>query len=157
MWNSSSNSIRAGLKLKKYCLRCTVKTRWSLQWFFYKWVKRFQEWCEDIVDGTWTWSSCSFSLCTEENVDRLHALVLTNWRIMQTYHIQQVQPILWKNKSWIWHHVNTPAHSSMLVCEFVSLQHHSAWPPLPPPISYSVWHQVTPPTLRIKKFMCGTH
>ncbi len=45
----------------------------------YKWVKHFQEWHEDV--GNEVKSGHSSSSCTEENVDRIYTLVLTNRRI----------------------------------------------------------------------------
>ena len=41
---------------------------------------------------------------------------------------------LWKNQSWIWHHDNAPAHTSMLVCEFLA-KHKTVIMPQP---SYSL-------------------
>ncbi len=46
----------------------------------YKQAKLPQEGCEDVGDDLQ--SDCPSYLCTEGNVDRVHALVLTNWRIM---------------------------------------------------------------------------
>ncbi len=76
---------------------------------------------KDVGDDVW--NDCSSSSYTEENVEQVRTMVLAN-RCIEVLkhlheHIPQVRPILWKNKFWILHHNNAPAHSSILVCEFV--------------------------------------
>jgi hypothetical protein len=41
------------------------------------------------------------------------------------------RPEWWRNKSWMLHHDNVPAHMSLLVCEFL-LKHEMTVAPQPP-------------------------
>ncbi len=69
--------------------------------------------------------------------------------------VRPVWPILRKNKSWILHQNNARAHSSILVCQFVS--HCSITvleaSPYSPDFMPSYFFLFS----RIEKFMCGTH
>ena len=45
--------------------------------------------------------------------------------------IRQKRPDLWKNKNWLLHHDNAPAHTSLLVCEFLA-KNNTIMLPQPP-------------------------
>ncbi|UYV84670.1 hypothetical protein LAZ67_X003052 [Cordylochernes scorpioides] len=45
--------------------------------------------------------------------------------------IRQKRPDLWKNKNWLLHHDNAPAHTSLLVCDFLA-KNNTLMMPQPP-------------------------
>ncbi len=84
----------------------------------YKWVKRFQEGCENIDDDVYC--GYPFSSCTEGNEYIPEGTIVKATfciEVLKYLHkcIQQVQLILWKNKSWILHYDNAPAYSSISI------------------------------------------
>ncbi|KAG5306679.1 SETMR methyltransferase, partial [Acromyrmex insinuator] len=96
----------------------------------YLWYKMFSEGREDVNDEERAGRPSTST--TDENIDEVKKIVLANRRITvrEEYYLQvmrnlreairQKRPDLWKNKNWLLHHDNAPAHTSLLVREFLA-------------------------------------
>ncbi|KAG5323782.1 MOS1T transposase, partial [Pseudoatta argentina] len=74
----------------------------------YRWYKMFSEGREDVKNDEERAGRPSTST-TDENIDEVKKIIFTN-----------DLGNLWKNKNWLLHHDNAPAHTSLLVREFVA-------------------------------------
>ncbi|KYN35367.1 hypothetical protein ALC56_10292, partial [Trachymyrmex septentrionalis] len=79
----------------------------------YRWYKMFSEGREDVNDEERAGRPSTST--TDENIDEVKKIVLANRNA-----IRQKRPDLWKNKNWLLHHDNAPAHTSLLVREFLT-------------------------------------
>ncbi|KYN32581.1 hypothetical protein ALC56_13062 [Trachymyrmex septentrionalis] len=90
----------------------------------YRWYKMFSESREDVNDEEHAGRPCTST--TDENIDEVKKIVLANRNA-----IRQKRPDLWKNKNWLLHHDNAPAHTSLLVREFLT-KNNTLMMPQPP-------------------------
>ncbi|KAG5338923.1 MOS1T transposase, partial [Acromyrmex heyeri] len=105
----------------------------------YRWYKMFSEGREDVNDEERAGRPSTST--TDENIDEVKKIVLANRRITKEYYLQvmrnlreairQKRPDLWKNKNWLLHHDNAPAHTSLLVREFLA-KNNALMMPQPP-------------------------
>ncbi|KYN36550.1 hypothetical protein ALC56_09095, partial [Trachymyrmex septentrionalis] len=90
----------------------------------YRWYKMFSEGREDVNDEERAGRPSTST--TDENIDEVKKIVLANRNA-----IRQKRPDLWKNKNWLLHHDNAPAHTSLLVREFLT-KNNTLMMPQPP-------------------------
>lgn len=102
----------------------------------YEWYKRFQEGREDVEDDERPGRpSTSIS---DENVEKVKEIIMNDRRITIREVAEDVGisigsfgPDLWRNDSWLLHHDNAPAHTSLLVREFLA-KNNTVMMPQPP-------------------------
>ncbi|KYN09459.1 PREDICTED: uncharacterized protein LOC108769730 [Trachymyrmex cornetzi] len=106
----------------------------------YRWYKMFSEGREDVNDEERAGRPSTST--TDENIDEVKKIVLANRRITVrevaedlNISIGSCHSIftndLWKNKNWLLHHDNAPAHTSLLVREFLA-KNNTLMMPQPP-------------------------
>ncbi|PNF37233.1 hypothetical protein B7P43_G00377 [Cryptotermes secundus] len=122
----------------------------------YEWYKRFQDGREDVADDERPGRPSTST--TDENVEKVKAMIMNDRRItirevaddvgisIGSCHeifsnvlvqrrlreaIRKKRPDLWKNNSWLLHHDNAPAHTSLLVREFLA-KNNTVTMPQPP-------------------------
>lgn len=95
----------------------------------YEWYKRFQDGREDVADDERPGRPSTST--TDENVEKVKAMIMNDRRITIREVADDVGPDLWKNNSWLLHHDNAPAHTSLLVREFLA-KNNTVTMPQPP-------------------------
>ncbi|KYN31622.1 hypothetical protein ALC56_14120 [Trachymyrmex septentrionalis] len=90
----------------------------------YRWYKMFSEGREDVNDEERAGRPSTST--TDDNIDEVKKIILANRNA-----IRQKRPDLWKNKNWLLHHDNAPAHTSLLVREFLT-KNNTLMMPQPP-------------------------
>ncbi|KAG5317509.1 MOS1T transposase, partial [Acromyrmex heyeri] len=109
----------------------------------YRWYKMFSEGREDVNDEERAGRPSTST--TDENIDEVKKIVLANRRItvrevaedlnisIGSCHSIFTNDLgnLWKNKNWLLHHDNAPAHISLLVREFLA-KNNTLMMPQPP-------------------------
>ncbi|KAG5326444.1 MOS1T transposase, partial [Acromyrmex heyeri] len=109
----------------------------------YRWYKMFSEGREDVNDEERAGRPSTST--TDENIDEVKKIVLANRRItvrevaedlnisIGSCHSIFTNDLgnLWKNKNWLLHYDNAPAHTSLLVREFLS-KNNTLMMPQPP-------------------------
>lgn len=99
----------------------------------YEWYKRFQEGREDVeYDERPGRPSTS---TTDENVEKVKEMINKEYYLQVQRRLREAirkkRPDLWRNNSWLLHHDNAPAHTSLLVREFLA-KNNTVMMPQPP-------------------------
>ena len=99
----------------------------------YRWYKMFSEGRENVNDEERAGRPSTST--TDEKIDEVKKMILANRRITVREIAEDlgisIGSNLWKNKNWLLHHDNAPAHTSLLVRDFLA-KNNTLMIPQPP-------------------------